>query len=75
MKITYDAKADALYIKLSDGGFVENQEIEDGLVLDLGYEKSLLGIELLDVSRKVPKESLSHVDVEISPVLTELVAV
>ncbi len=36
MRITYDTKADALYISLQDGVFAKNREIEHGVVLDLG---------------------------------------
>lgn len=36
MRITYDTKADALYIGLKEGEFVRNKEVEPGVVLDTG---------------------------------------
>jgi uncharacterized protein YuzE len=74
MKVAYDPKADALYIKLRDGEFKENQEIEEGLILDLDANKSILGIEILDASKKMPRESLAHVDVEIPSILSGTLA-
>ncbi len=47
MKISYDQKADALYIKLREGVFVGNKEVSEGMILDLGEENTILGIEIL----------------------------
>ena len=65
MKISYDSQADALYIKLQEGKFIENKEPEDGLILDIGKNNSLLGIEILDASKKLSHDNLSHVDVSL----------
>lgn len=65
MKISYDQKADALYIQLREGVFVENKEVSEGLVLDLGEKNTILGIEILDARRKITPDSISHVDVQV----------
>ena len=65
MKISYDSQADALYIKLQEGKFVENKEPEDGLILDIGKNNSLLGIEILDASKKLSPDNLSRIDVSL----------
>ena len=64
MKISYDQKADALYIKLREGAFFENKEVSEGMVLDLGKENVILGIEILDASHRLAPEGLSHVDIQ-----------
>jgi len=64
MQITYDTKADALYIKLKDGVFVSNKEVQEGVVLDIGEKNSLLGIEILEASSRFSLEDLSRVDLK-----------
>lgn len=64
MHISYDTKADALYIKLKDGEFKRNREVEPGIVLDLGPDDQLLGIEILDASEKLNLSDISKVSIE-----------
>jgi uncharacterized protein YuzE len=54
MKIEYDREADALYVHLSEKPkkVAKSREIENGIILDLDGKKQLLGIEVLDVSRR-----------------------
>ena len=64
MHITYDSKADALYIRLKEGKFSKNKEVEPGIVLDLGANDQLLGIEILDASEKLSMSDISKVSIE-----------
>ncbi|HHT9119771.1 MAG TPA: DUF2283 domain-containing protein [Candidatus Hypogeohydataceae bacterium YC41] len=64
MRITYDPKADAMYIKLKEGPFAKNEEIKEGIILDLGPEGELLGIEILEVSSRYSLKEISHLDIE-----------
>lgn len=64
MHITYDSKADALYIRLKEGTFSKNKEVEPGIVLDLGPNDQLLGIEILDASEKLNMSDISNVSIE-----------
>lgn len=64
MHITYDSKADALYIKLKEGQFKRNREVEPGIVLDFGPNDQLLGIEILDASEKLNISDISKVSIE-----------
>ena len=64
MKIEYDPKADAMYIRLKSGAIAESDEIRPGLVIDFDEEGKVLGIEMSDVSLRTdnPRElSLSLV--------------
>jgi len=58
MKIEYDQKADAMYIRLRAGTVVESEEIRPGVVFDYDVEGKVLGIEMLDVSERTdnPRE-------------------
>ncbi len=53
MKITYDERADALYIAFGEGP-VAVEEVAEGIALDWDGDDKLLGIEILDVSKRVP---------------------
>ena len=64
MKITFDKKADAVYIEFSDGEFASNKIIDDDTIIDLDKDDNILGIELLSVSKRIPKDFLSDVSVK-----------
>ena len=64
MRIEYDPEADALYIRFRPGKPADNKDIQDGVTVDLDGRKRLLGIEILDVSRRFPPDVLSTVTVE-----------
>lgn len=58
MKITYDSEADAAYIQLSDlepAGVVEGA---NGINFDMTEDDKLVGIEILDASKKFAIETL-----------------
>jgi len=63
MQITYDTKADAMYIQFQEGEFAANKEIEEGIILDLGKGGALLGIEVLEASKRFPLKDLARVDI------------
>ncbi|MBI2050472.1 MAG: DUF2283 domain-containing protein [Parcubacteria group bacterium] len=52
MNISYDNQADAMYIKLKEGAFGSNEEVSEGVILDLSDIGDLLGIEILDASKR-----------------------
>ena len=60
MEITYDKEADAVYIKLRDGKFAKNKQLDDNTILDLDKNNNVLGIELLWVSEWMSQKSLSN---------------
>lgn len=69
MKITFDKEADALYIELSDEEFSTNKKVDDETILDLDDKGKIIGIELLNVSKRMAKNFLSEIRVQnlISP--------
>ncbi len=64
MKITFDKEADAVYIEFSGGEFASNKKIDNDTIIDLDKNGNILGIELLSVSERIPKNFLSSVQVE-----------
>jgi len=58
MKISYDREVDAAYIRLSDlqpSGVVE---VAEGINIDVTEENQIVGIEILDATKKLSLESL-----------------
>ena len=64
MEITFDKNADAIYIEFRKGGFAKNKKIDDFTIIDFDNEGKILGIELLEVSKRIPIESLSEINVK-----------
>jgi len=64
MEISYDKQADAMYIEFRKGDFAKNKKIDDFTIIDLDNSGNILGIELLDVSKRIPAESLTEVSVK-----------
>ncbi len=53
-----------MYIEFRKGEFARNKKIDDSTIIDLDIGGNILGIELLDVSKRIPVESLSEVNVK-----------
>jgi uncharacterized protein YuzE len=55
MKIEYDQKADAIYIRLSSGTIADSDEVRPNVFLDTDANGRVLGIEMLGVSKLTDK--------------------
>jgi len=64
MRITYDKEADAVYIKLTNEKFSKTKIIDKNTILNLDENGNLIGIELLFVSKHLPKNFISSISVE-----------
>ena len=59
MKIYYDDGTDLLYLRFDEREQqVENRRLAEGIVLDIGENDKIVGIEILDASRHVNLQSL-----------------
>ena len=58
MKLKVDKDSDALYFRLDESAVVESEEVQPGIILDLNAEGSAVGIEMLNLSRRVSPERL-----------------
>jgi len=63
MKITFDPQADALYIQFQKNHVSKTIKVRDGILIDIDKTGHLFGIEILDVSHRIPKKSIGRVDV------------
>jgi uncharacterized protein YuzE len=66
MRIHYDEKIDALYFRLDGSKIVESEEVKPGVVLDFNAKKQVVGIEVLNLRRRVPKTDLKQLKVLIA---------
>jgi len=65
MNILYNDKTDLLYIRLDDRKQEAiNRRISEDIVLDIGENEKVIGIEILDASRHVNLERLLPVKYE-----------
>ena len=60
MKVTYDSEVDVLSIVLSKALVQESDEDKPGIVLDYDRHGNIVGIEILDASKRV--EDPRHLD-------------
>ena len=53
MRFHYDNKKDALYIRFDESRYKESDEVGEGIIFDYNAKKKLVGIEILDASRRL----------------------
>ena len=59
MRIQYDDKTDLLYFRLDESKQdIINKRVTDNVVLDIGKDNRIVGIEILEASRHVSLESI-----------------
>jgi len=69
MNIVYNDKTDLLYIRLDDRKQnVINRRVTEDIVLDIGEDDRIVGIEILDASKHVLLERLLPVKYELAEV-------
>jgi uncharacterized protein YuzE len=68
LRIEYDKEADALYIQLREASVEDNIDIEEGVTVDLDEKKHIVGIEILDGSKKLSLEDLVNITIQNLPV-------
>ena len=53
MVIKYDKEIDVIYIKLTDAKVAESDEEKPGIILDYDEAGNIVGIEVLNASKKI----------------------
>jgi uncharacterized protein YuzE len=67
VQILYDAKTDLLYLRLDERKQqVTNTRLSENIVLDLGEDERIVGIEILDASKHLNLEALLPVKYELT---------
>jgi len=65
MEITYDKKADAANIVFQKKGKYDvSKEIGEGVIVDYTKNGRIISIEILDVSKRIPKGSFEKISVK-----------
>jgi len=64
MKISYDKEIDAIYLKLSGLKLDGVIEVAEGINIDVTVDGKIVGIELLDATKKISIESLLTYEIE-----------
>ena len=63
MIIHYDSKTDLLYLRLNtEKQQVTNIQVTEDIVLDIGEDDKIVGIEILDSSKRVNLEKLLPIE-------------
>ena len=58
MKLKLDEETDTLYLRLDESAIVESEEVQPGVVLDFNLDNQVVGIEVLNISKRVEQEKL-----------------
>ncbi len=68
MKIEYSKEADALYVYFREVEVAKSKEVEEGVVIDLDENGHIVGIEILDASKRLTARDLVNINIENLPV-------
>ena len=66
MKMHYDEQVDALHLSLDEADVVESEEVKPGIIFDFNAAGEVVGIELLDVKRRLPSADLTELKFEVA---------
>jgi uncharacterized protein YuzE len=61
MKIKVDKKTDALYLRLDESQIIESEELSPGIILDYNDENEVVGIEILNLSKRSNRINLDSI--------------
>ena len=59
MRLTYDREADALYLALRKAKPADSKDIAAGVTVDLDANGHIIGLEVLDASKRLGKKVLA----------------
>ncbi|MBI2165143.1 MAG: DUF2283 domain-containing protein [Chloroflexi bacterium] len=65
MKITYDPKADALYIQFQKGKAKQTRKLDGGLLVDFDEDGKVFGIEIIGASERMSLKELGCISLEL----------
>ena len=54
MRLKIDHEADALYLRLDDSPIMESEEVSPCVVLDFNEQNQVVGVEMLNLSKRTP---------------------
>ena len=66
MKIKVDEKADALYLRIDDSPITDSEEVTPGIIIDYNDEDKVVGVEILNLSKRSSSINFHSVQYEIA---------
>lgn len=72
MKFHYDKQSDALSIRFNDKPYAESDEVSEGVIFDYNKSGQIIGMEILDASRRMPREFSAHFSKKRLPITLDL---
>jgi uncharacterized protein YuzE len=64
MRLKVDKESDALYLRLDETAVVESEEVQPGVVLDYDVAGNVVGVEILNLSKRVAPDRLRVLQLE-----------
>jgi uncharacterized protein YuzE len=66
MRLKVDEQSDALYLRLDESAVVESEEVQPGVILDFNEHNQVVGVEILGIRDRVPREMLRTLQFEMA---------
>ena len=66
MKVTFNEKDDALYVRLDQTPIVESEEVRPGVILDYDINEQVVGVELLGLAGRIDRAALRSMHFEVA---------
>jgi uncharacterized protein YuzE len=66
MKLHYDEKADALYLRLDESQVEDSQEVQPGIVLDFNAQQQVVAIEVRRLKERFPSANVKQLQFEVA---------
>ncbi len=66
MKVHFDEKADAVYLRFDESEIVESEEVHPGIILDFNKNAEVVGVEILRVKNRIPLANLRQMQFEVA---------
>ena len=66
MRVRFDRRADAIYMRLDESPVVESEEVHPGIILDFNEREEVVGVEVLCVKGRIPLAYLTKMQFEIA---------
>lgn len=66
MRLHYDEKADALYLRLDDSKVDASQEVQPWIVLDFNAQNQVVAIEVLRLKERFPSADFKRLRFEVA---------
>jgi uncharacterized protein YuzE len=63
MKVTYDKATDIVRVLFSDAGVEDSDEVRPGVIVDFDKGGGVVGLEILDASKRMPNPQVVEVAV------------